>query len=194
MPYEGEFASYNPLRRIVETERVKQLLSRCKVCNKEDKALPVLQPSLLSECNDVLPRLVVAIDGSNTEVPIINGYPGAKMGYCTVASVLIDLSLIEKLDTERPVDPQKFRETEKASTIDAALPGSNIVTRRQTSACVSFREELFDLFQNTILDEEDKVPLIETYEALLKRKPHDIQIHIQKPMVVKGHYIYHQVR
>ena len=175
MPYEGEFASYHPLRRIVETEHVKQLLSRCKVCNEEDTALPALQPSLVSECTDVLPRLVVAIDGSNTEVPVVNGYPGAKIGYCTVASVLIDLALIDELDSDRPIDPQKFRETEKASTIDAALPGSNVVTRRQASARVSFREELYDLFQNTIIDEEDRVPLIETYEALLLLKPHDAQ-------------------
>jgi len=175
MPYEGEFASYHPLRRIVETENVKQLLSRCKVCNKEDTVLPTLQPSLISEPADKLPKLVMAIDGSNTEVPVVNGYPGAKVGYCTVASVLINLELIDELDLNRPVDPQKFRETEQASTIDAALPGSNVVTRRQTSARVSFREELYDLFQNTILDEEDRVPLIKTYEALLKLKPHDLQ-------------------
>lgn len=175
MPYEGEFASYHPLRRIVEAENVKQLLSRCKVCNKEDATLLALQPSLVSECTDILPRLVLAIDGSNTEVPVVIGYPGAKIGYCTVASVLIDLALIDELDIDRPIDPQRFRETEKASTIDAALPGSNVVTRRQTSARVSLREELYDLFQNTILDEEDRIPLIETYEALLLLKPHDEQ-------------------
>jgi len=175
MPYEGEFANYHPLSRIVETEHVKQLLSRCKVYNKENTVLPALRPSLVSECTDVLPRLVVAIDGSNAEVPVVNGYPGAKIGYCTVASVLIDLALIDELDSDRPIDPQRFRETEKASTIDAALPGSNVVTRRQTSARVSFREELYDLFQNTIIDEEDRVPLIDTFEALLRWKPHDAQ-------------------
>jgi len=63
MPYEGEYASYHPLRRIVETEHVKQLLSRCKVCNQEDTTLPSLKPILVSESNDVLPRLVLAIDG-----------------------------------------------------------------------------------------------------------------------------------
>ena len=146
MPYEGEFASYYPLRRIVEAEHVKQLLSRCKVCNKDNTTLPALQPSLAPECTDTLPRLVVAIDGSDTEVPVVNGYPGARVGYCTVASVLIDLALIDELDTGRPIDPQRFRETEKAQTIDAALPGSNVVTRRQTSARVSFREELYDHF------------------------------------------------
>jgi hypothetical protein len=175
MPYEGEFASYHPLYRIVETEHIKQLLSRCKVCSRDTISLSTPQPSIVSECTSVLPRLIVAIDGSNVEVPVVNGYPGARIGYCTVASVLIDLALIQDLDTNRPMDPQKFRETEKASTIDAALPGSNVVTRRQTSARVSFREELYDLFQNTIIDEEDKIPLVETYEALLSLKPRDVQ-------------------
>jgi hypothetical protein len=171
MPYDGEYAGYRPLRRIVETEHVKQLLSRCKVCSRNDAASSVPTPSTFPECTKDLPRLILAIDGSNIEVPVINGYPGAKVGYCTVASVLIDLALVEQLDSRRPVDPQKFRETEKAATLDVALPGSNVVTRRQTSARVSFREELYDLFQNAIIDEDERIPLIETYESLLLLKP-----------------------
>lgn len=175
MPYEGEYAHYGPLRRITEAENVKQLLSRCKICDSSNSSIVSITPSPVEEYNGELPRLIVAIDGSNTEVPVINGYPGAMLGYCTVASVLIDLAQIEELDKTRPVDPMKLRETEKAATIDAALPGSNIVTRRQNSARISFREELFDLFQNTILDEEDHIPLINTYEILLSKKPHDLQ-------------------
>jgi hypothetical protein len=175
MPYEGEFAHYNPLRRLVETEHVRQLLSRCKVCTLDSLSSCKIEPRKAPQNSGILPRLVVAIDGSNAEVPVVNGYPGATVGYCTVASVLIDLSLIDELDANRPIDPKKFRETEKAATLDAALPGSNVVTRRQTSARVSFREELYDLFQNAIIDEEDRVPLIETYEVLLSLKPIDEQ-------------------
>ena len=32
MPYEGEFAGYKPLQRIAETERVKSLLKKSRVC------------------------------------------------------------------------------------------------------------------------------------------------------------------
>ncbi len=99
------------------------------------------------------------------------GYPGAKIGYCTVASVLIDLALVSKLDANRPADPQRMRETEEAATIDAAFPGTNVVTRRQTSASASFREELYDHFRNVVVDEEEGIPLIDTYEALLALKP-----------------------
>jgi NurA domain len=175
MPYEGEFAHYNPLRRLVETEHVQKLLSRCKVCLPDSSPEHNIEPKQAPPQTISLPRFVVAIDGSNAEVSVVNGYPGAKVGYCTVASVLIDLSRIDELDQNRPVDPKLFRETEKAATIDAALPGSNVVTRRQTSARVSFREELYDLFQNAIVDEEDKVRLIETYEILLSFKPTDEQ-------------------
>ena len=141
---------------------------------------------------------MLAIDGSTTEVPVKTGYPGAKVGYCTVASVLIDLSLIEILDKHRPVDPVRFRETESASAIDSALPGSNVVTRRHDSARASFREELFDHLSDVVVDEDDRIPLIRTYEALLDAKPQahpqrcpyyfdDLDCRFEFPQIPRGH-------
>jgi hypothetical protein len=172
MPYEGEYARYHTVSRITESERVKQLLGRARVYSVSDDTA-VNPPESAPEPPEDLPRLVVAIDGSNLEVDVQNGYPGAKIGYCTVACVLIDLALVEKVDVTRPFDPVRFRETERAATVDAAIPGSNVVTRRQTSAVASFREELYDLFDNVVLDEEDKSSLRETYEILLATKPMD---------------------
>jgi hypothetical protein len=173
MPYENEFASYRPLRRIVESERVQALLGRANVYKPDEVADSnnSCEPSETPEWDANLPRFVVAVDGSYTEVPVKTGYPGAKVGYVTVASVLMDLSLVERLDSDRPIDPVKYRKTESASAIDAALPGSNVVTRRQKAARSSFREELFDYFNSIIIDEEDGIPLINTYEALLDLKP-----------------------
>ncbi len=171
MPYEGEFAAYRPLHRIAESERVKRLASRWKVCDPSISSVcqPTPRPALPTV--DSYPRFILAIDGSDIEIDVRNGYPGAKVGYCTVASVLLDLQMIRKLDANRPVDPRKFRETEEAATIDAVFPGSNVVIRRQSSARASFREELFDHFHDVIVDEEDRSPLIDTYEALLSLKP-----------------------
>jgi hypothetical protein len=118
-----------------------------------------------------MPAFVVAIDGSNAEVPVVNGYPGARVGYCTVASVLVNLAELDRLDEQRPIDPVAFRKTEDAATIDAALPGCNVVTRDHVAAKHSFREALFDTFNDVILDEEDRTPLSGTYEALLALKP-----------------------
>lgn len=130
MPYEGEFAGYQPLRRLVETDRVQNLLRRSRVNEQPpgsggSTAVPSAAPPVGRD----MPDFVVAIDGSSAEVPIVNGYPGAQVGYCTVASVLVNLAELDRLDEYRPIDPVAFRKTEEAATIDAALPGCNVVTR-----------------------------------------------------------------
>jgi hypothetical protein len=170
MPYEGEFAGYHPLQRIVETERVKNLLRRSRVFQPNGTDAAAVSKDAPPPGGN-LPNYVVAIDGSNAEVDVRNGYPGAKVGYCTVASVLLNLSEMTRLDQQRPVDPQEFRKTEEASTVDAALPGSNVVTRTHTSARDSFREALYDILQDAVVDQDDGSRLLDTYEALLALKP-----------------------
>jgi hypothetical protein len=169
MPYEGEFASYNPLRRVAESERVKTLLKKAKMITPT-QSTGALTPSPAPTLNAKLPDYAFAIDGSYAEVDIRNGYPGAKVGYVTVASVLIDLKRIDELDEDRPVDPREFRKTEEASTLDAAMPGCNVVTRTHTSAIESFREALYENFLDVVIDSEDPRSLLDTYEFLLKKR------------------------
>lgn len=170
MPYEGEYAGYRSIRRLVENDAVKQLLKRSKIAapnTDQNSPTPNQPPDPVTPA----PSFVVGIDDSYSEVPVRNGYPGAHVGYCTVASVLINLKLIDELDEERPVDPKLFRQTEEAATIDAALPGSNVITRNHTSARDAFREAVFDVLHNTVVDEEDKTRLLDTFEELLNQKP-----------------------
>lgn len=170
MSYEGEFAGYRALQRVAETERVQQLLRRARTFAQEALQTDVV-PRTPPVAKSPLPEFIVAIDGSNQEISVKTGYPGAHIGYLTVASLLLDLAAIEQLDAVRPVDPVKFRKTEETATIDAALPGSNVVTRTHNSAKVAFREELFEVFHNGVVDIQDRVPLLDTYEALLTYKP-----------------------
>ena len=170
MPYEGEYAGYKPLQRITESQRVQGLLKRARVYQRVGVGVQ-LKPNQRPESSEPLPKYVAAIDGSHAEVDVKNGYPGAKVGYCTVASVLLDLEQVGKLDEHRPVDPRLFRKTEEASTIDAAFPGCNVVTRTNASACVSFREALYENFHDLIIDAEDGKSLLDTYEYLLTKKP-----------------------
>ena len=85
MPFEGEFAGYKPLARIANSERVQDIVSRCK------KQVPDEGPSeaelLITDVkpSDWLPDLVLSIDGSYQPVPVENGYPGAELAYLTVA-------------------------------------------------------------------------------------------------------------
>jgi hypothetical protein len=170
MPYEGEFAAYRPLQRIAETERVKSLLKKSRVLIPNQNGSGALTPIAPPPASTSLPDYVVAIDGSWAEVDVRNGYPGAKVGYCTVASVLLDLLKIDELDCARPVDPREFRKTEEASTLDAAMPGCNVVTRTHLSAKDSFREALYENFHDVIVDLEDGKSLLDTYETMLQQR------------------------
>jgi hypothetical protein len=170
MPYEGEYAHYQPLKRIVESDRVQQLLRRSRVLDPSTLTIRAT-PKQPPEANSPLPSLVVAIDGSHAEVEVRNGYPGAKVGYCSVASVVLNLAEVERLDAVRPINPTEFRKTEEPSSDASAFPGCNVITRDHLSAKDSFRESLFELFHDAIVDTEDNTRLLETYQALLAYKP-----------------------
>ena len=66
MPYENERSSYEPLRRIAESERVKELLGNYRVRQRpmlRTAALPLIDVSKLPH-DGWKPHWVLAIDGS----------------------------------------------------------------------------------------------------------------------------------
>ena len=101
MSFEGEFASYEPLRRLLDSEKVKALQNRLKIRQQEEETEDfegsIVKKSDLTE-STLQPDLVLAIDGSNLAAKAENGFPGAEFGYITIASVLIDLKLIGELE------------------------------------------------------------------------------------------------
>jgi len=173
MPYLNEFAHYKPLRRIAESGRVKSLLGRSRVRDRthDVKSLPRVNISEVRP-SQWQPDWVLAIDGSHAEVKVENGYPGAEVGYVTVASVLLDVAKVNQIDAQRPADPKEFRTTEKAESIDCALPGCNVVIDEEQSAKDSLRKALFEVFCNVRMA-TDGESLLDTYESLLKYKPTD---------------------
>lgn len=172
MSFEGEFASYEPLRRILTSEKVKELQSRLKIRSNTDETT-IFDDNLLSiekvSQSGIKPDLVIAIDGSNMPVKAENGFPGAEFGYITVASVLIDLKKIDELEKNDFIDPREFRKTEKASTIESVFPGCNVILDSEKSAKSSMRKALYEeLKSNKAFT--DCETLLETYEYLLQLK------------------------
>ncbi|MBW4618675.1 MAG: DNA double-strand break repair nuclease NurA [Cyanosarcina radialis HA8281-LM2] len=171
MPYEGEFAQYQPLRRLVESDRVQKLLGSYKVktSSENTSSLKILQP-LQIHPGSWIPELLIAIDGSHAEVDIKNGFPGAEASYVTVASVILDVAKMQKLDRQRPVNPKEFKTIEQAESIDCALPGCNVVCEGERSAKDSLRKSIFDVLSSVKMS-EDGESLLDTYESLLAYKP-----------------------
>jgi hypothetical protein len=174
MPYEGEFAQYSPLRRVVNDQQVNSLLERSKVKppttthNLPQITFADIEPSKFR------PTHVIAIDGSNISVPIQEGFPSAEIGYVTVASVILDIHLLDQLDKNRPIDPIAYRKTEDAESIDSVFPGCNIVLDQEHSAKASFRKVIFELLKEKRLFDDGET-LLDTYEALLNYKSFEEQ-------------------
>jgi hypothetical protein len=172
MPFEGEFASYEPLRRIMESDRVKAIENRFKVRNT-DEVIENIASELIHK--DTLreslwkPDMVIGIDGSLHQVKAENGFPSAEFGYITVASVLILLDKIRELEKHEFINPKEFRETEKASTFDAIFPGCNVIVDNEENAKSSMRKVLFEQLLSHIAFSDGET-LLDTYEALLRIK------------------------
>ena len=170
MPYEKEFAGYKPLARIANSERVQNIVSRCKKRVSDEGPSDV--ESLVTEVQPSgwLPDLVLAIDGSYHQLPVENGYPEAELAYLTVASVILDVKKQRELDQNRPVAPLASRRTEEAGSIDCALPGCNVVVDDEPTPMASFRRVFFESIREK-RPLSDGETLLETYEALLAYKP-----------------------
>ncbi len=172
MPFEGEFASYEPLRRLLTDERLEAIKERFKVRNNGQQddltTLNIISKSELSQ-SDWQPNYVIGIDGGYHKVPVENGFPGAEVGYVTVASVLILLDVIRKLEIQEFISPKEYRESEKASTFDSTFAGTNVIIDDEEDAKSSTRKLLFEQLLNRT-EFTDGETLLETYEALLKLK------------------------
>jgi hypothetical protein len=171
VPYEGEFAQFRSVRRLVDSDHIKSLLGNFHLAEPTGsiESLQPLNAELVSS-DGTTPRWIVAVDGSHLEVQVTNGYPQAEASYITVASVLIDVEKLELLDASRPVDPQEFRKTEQAESIDCALPGANVFFSGEDSSRDSLRRSLLEvLAQHRVSAESES--LLDTYEALLQYKP-----------------------
>ena len=173
MPFQDEYASYEPMRRVLESEKVERLQQRFRVRSQSKKDNNDLMKSLVYKSDltesDIAPDLILAFDGSYLAVKAENGFPGAELGYVTVASVLIDMNLVKEVAKADIIDPKKLRETEKASSIETVFPGCNVIIDDDLTAKASMRKALFEELKNTAIFSEGET-LLETYEALLKIK------------------------
>jgi len=173
MGFENEFASYEPLRRILDSPKVKALQERLRVRKEfDEKNEGDFTEQLINKSDfpsDFIPDYIIAIDGSYQPAKAENGFPGAEFGYITISAVLIIEKEVRNFAKQEFIDPKKFRETEKASTIDTVIPGCNIIIEGEKSAKASMRRALFEELQNTRAFEDGET-LLETYEYLFKLK------------------------
>ncbi len=174
MPYEGEFAPYDKaLKRLVNNPRVEALLKSSKVREREVPADGLELPlSAETAPSTWLPDYIIGIDGSKQETKVRNGFPGAEVGYITIATVLLDVKLMRELDAQRPASPKRYREIESPASVDGVFPGSNVLFGEDQTSRISLRRTLFEHLGANSLWEGGET-FLTTYETLLASKPTD---------------------
>ena len=173
MAFKNELASYEPLRKILDSEKLKDFLNRVQLQSTEP-FYETIKTSLVHR-NDlpnnitVTPDLILAIDGSQLVCPIEKGFPGSELGSVTIAAVLMDLKLINQLEKEDIIDPKEFRKTETPATQESIFPGCNCTLDNETDSKASLRKRIFEEFSKT-RPFHDGETILETYEHLLRIK------------------------
>ena len=172
MPFQGERASYAPLKRIVDNPRIKELMKDWKIQEREVHEETWKNETLCFNRDFLslnVPNLILAVDGSRAESDIKNGFPCATVGYVTVASVLLDMKKVREVEASDFIDPVAVRQTETVSSIEAVFPGANIIAIGEKNAKSTFRRVLFEtLKRNQIFSGCET--LLDTYEYLFKLK------------------------
>lgn len=166
MPYKNEAKSFHSIRRLGDNQRIQTLYNRCKIVTSDKLLIEIGNIASPIKPSGWLPDLAVAIDGSEISHQVDNGYPGAEVGYVTTSAVLLNVKSLKAADERRPIDPRLFKKLQTAQSIDAGLPGSNVVLDSCEDSSVSFRKAQFETLRDTRLDDSTE-SLLETYQHLV---------------------------
>ncbi|MFM9759019.1 DNA double-strand break repair nuclease NurA [Aeromonas dhakensis] len=167
MPYSNEFAQHKVLGRFTDSPEIKKLLEGFKEPEYPEDEMTC---GLKIERNQWKPKYVVAIDGSHKELQYDKGFPGAELGFISIATVLIKVDKLIEASRKTTIDPVEFNQVQSSYPLSAVLPSSNMIHLNFPDARSSFRFSWFELLKNTRPAERSE-SLLETYEALLSLKP-----------------------
>lgn len=118
--------------------------------------------------SDWLPLRVVAIDGSTLTHKVRNGFPGAEASLVLLSVVFIDVSELAKITTSEIPSPRIFNELDRANTLDAVLPGANIVRKGEAndSPVRFFRQTVFETLSGELDTTHES--LLQTFRIITK--------------------------
>ena len=164
MPFENETATGESLIALQKSEALRDFEGVIAVRDEAHKKDP---PQIAEiERSDWLPLRVVAIDGSNITHKVKNGFPGAEASLVMLSVVFIDVSKLAGIEPGEIPSPRVFNEMDHASTLDAVLPGSNVVRANDSddSPTRFFRKTVFDALSGSLDTSHES--LLDTWRSI----------------------------
>ena len=182
MPHRGRGGQWERASAIghvpyVDSETIKEQLKEWDYVIQPGEA-PELPDTLVVDYTEhvksaTLPSMMLAIDGSNWEIPVREDFPATRISAVGVAAVMIDLGTFLEQGNERFVNPQAISESISSDILTRYLPSSNVVEQQSgTSDTVadSWRRIIFEDWSNRrILQAEECPTMLELYWDLSNR-------------------------
>ena len=177
MAYENEIATGESLIALQKSAALREFEGVIAIRQSGEPQEP--PPVIDIPRTNWLPHRVVAIDGSSLTHKVKNGFPGAEASIVMLSIVFIDVSKLDRIQPDEIPSPRIFNEMDRAHTLDAVLPGANIVRRTKTEDSPKryFRTTVFDAL-NGRLDEHHET-LLETMRAITSSRSAAIRCPIE---------------
>lgn len=163
MPYGGEYASGESLIWLENSKAYQEFEGTVLTQPRGE-----LDPNILEvDRREWTPSRVIAIDGSNISHRVRNGFPGAEASLILVSAVRIDLSQLTSVPKGKIPSPKVFRDMEQAETVQAVLPGANIVRKSvyYDSPRRYFRSQVYETLARGAISSEHET-LLGTLQAM----------------------------
>ncbi len=172
MPFENELATGESLIALQKSVALRDFEGTIAVHSSGAERDP--PPIVKVPRTDWLPHRVIAIDGSSITHKVRNGFPGAECSLVMLSVVFIDISKLASIATGEIPSPRIFTDMDRAHTLDAVLPGANVVRAgdEQDTPKRYFRATVFDALKGR-LDEHHET-LLDTMRAIAPDRKADI--------------------
>lgn len=170
MSFENEYASGDSLLALQHSEALRDFAGI--IAPKPTERTPPVPLNVPRR--GWLPHRVLAVDGSNVAEIVRNGFPMAEAGLVQISVVSIDLTKLAAQPPGSIPAPKVFHDMERASTVDAVLPGANVVRKDFVGDTPKnfFRATVHKTLNGEISANHET--LIETYRAIIKGRKSNI--------------------
>ena len=169
MPYNNEYASGDSLWRLVESESVREFSGVIRRDGTNEAGEPPTELAPGRGMNAI--SRVIVIDGSTVSEEVRNGFPGAEAALLQIAVVVIDIGALRSIPPGVIPRPSAIREMEYPQTLDAVLPGRNVVRAGVAGDTPGqfFRHTVYETLSDRRVD-DDHETLLDTMRAITPRR------------------------
>lgn len=176
MPFENESATGESLLALEKSIALREFEGAVAVrpANAERDPAPLVEVSR----RDWLPSRVIAIDGSSITHKVRNGFPGAECSLVMLSVVFIDISKLAAIGNGQIPSPRIFNEMDSAHTLDAVLPGANVVRQNvEETSKTFFRAAVYEALHGKL--DKSHETLLETMRAIVTSRASNIRCPIE---------------